>query len=191
VTYLVWNFARNIFDSYNFSSRSYRIFAKKSRNNPKSWYLFMVSIHSTPTPSLTYTPNSITSADPSSSNSADSALAIIDSPPHLCRTGLIDSPYCPLHPQSFSICNLNHLFFQCPHLSQLRHTLYIQLLTNKLSPPLHSLWPHLSLQPTCLPTDLLIHLVAPSRNQKSKSFTYFIPVNGPGSQYLIPHFLFY
>jgi len=78
------------------------------------------------------TPSSMTSADPSSSNSADSVWPQ-STRPHLCRSGLIDSPYCPLHPQSSSICDLNHLFFQCPHLSQLRQTLYTQLLTN--NPP--------------------------------------------------------
>ena len=56
-------------------------------------------------------------------------------PQHLFRIRLIDSPYCPLHPKSHTIFTRNHLFFECPSLSQLRQLLYSNLITYQLTTP--------------------------------------------------------
>ena len=44
-------------------------------------------------------------------------------PPHLKRINLANSDSCPLHPDTPAQANLNHLFFQCPTLLNIRQSL--------------------------------------------------------------------
>ena len=45
------------------------------------------------------------------------------------------SPYCPLHPETYTIANMNHIFFQCPNLSSQIKKFELSLLRANLPRP--------------------------------------------------------
>ena len=56
-------------------------------------------------------------------------------PMHLFRIGLSPSPFCPLHTDTPKPLTLNHLFFNCPNLTNQQNKLYSELLKLNLPTP--------------------------------------------------------
>ena len=60
-------------------------------------------------------------------------------PPHLHRIGLSPSPHCPFHPSHLHKATPNHIFFECPHLSNIQQSLYSALLNTHIPTPFTAL----------------------------------------------------